>query len=126
MRCVNCVFRDKPAGLVVDYIGIAQNLKSALGQYAGHGGEQVGMLYEVLGNQGEPLVGTNQRLDPRPFSFEAFLLARNLILRQVCYFCVGFSSYGAPVPEVAPRNILRPSGNVRSRPLARWEPSFAW
>jgi type I restriction enzyme, R subunit len=28
---------------VVDYIGIAQNLKSALGQYAGHGGEQVGI-----------------------------------------------------------------------------------
>jgi type I restriction enzyme R subunit len=40
---VNRVFRDKPAGLVVDYIGIAQNLKSALGQYAGHGGEQVGI-----------------------------------------------------------------------------------
>jgi hypothetical protein len=38
---VNRVFRDKPAGLVVDYIGIAQNLKSALGQYAGHGGEHV-------------------------------------------------------------------------------------
>ena len=40
---VNRVFRDKPAGLVVDYIGVAQNLKSALGQYAGHGGEQVGI-----------------------------------------------------------------------------------
>ena len=40
---VNRVFRDKPAGLVVDYIGIAQNLKSALGQYAGHGGERVGI-----------------------------------------------------------------------------------
>jgi type I restriction enzyme R subunit len=40
---VNRVFRDKPAGLVVDYIGIAQNLKSALGQYAGRGGEQVGI-----------------------------------------------------------------------------------
>jgi type I restriction enzyme R subunit len=40
---VNRVFRDKPAGLVVDYIGIAQNLKSALGQYAGHGDEQVGI-----------------------------------------------------------------------------------
>jgi type I restriction enzyme, R subunit len=40
---VNRVFRDKPAGLVVDYIGIAQNLKSALGQYAGHGGEHVGI-----------------------------------------------------------------------------------
>ncbi|WP_062208399.1 type I restriction endonuclease subunit R [Aureimonas sp. AU12] len=32
---VNRVFRDKPAGLVVDYIGIAQNLKNALGQYSG-------------------------------------------------------------------------------------------
>ncbi len=31
---VNRVFHDKPAGLVVDYIGIAQNLKSALGQYS--------------------------------------------------------------------------------------------
>jgi type I restriction enzyme R subunit len=40
---VNRVFRDKPAGLVVDYIGIAQNLKSALGQYAGHGAGEVGI-----------------------------------------------------------------------------------
>ena len=31
---VNRVFRNKPAGLIVDYIGIAQNLKSALGQYS--------------------------------------------------------------------------------------------
>jgi type I restriction enzyme R subunit len=31
---VNRVFRDKPAGLVVDYIGVAQNLKSALAQYS--------------------------------------------------------------------------------------------
>ena len=31
---VNRVFRDKPAGLIVDYIGIAQNLKSALGRYS--------------------------------------------------------------------------------------------
>jgi type I restriction enzyme R subunit len=40
---VNRVFRDKPAGLVVDYIGIAQNLKSALVQYAGHGSGEVGI-----------------------------------------------------------------------------------
>ena len=32
---VNRVFKDKPAGLVVDYIGVAQNLKAALGQYSG-------------------------------------------------------------------------------------------
>lgn len=31
---VNRVFRDKPAGLIVDYIGIAQNLKNALGEYS--------------------------------------------------------------------------------------------
>jgi type I restriction enzyme R subunit len=31
---VNRVFRDKEAGLIVDYIGIAQNLKSALQQYS--------------------------------------------------------------------------------------------
>ncbi|MCY4284868.1 MAG: DUF3387 domain-containing protein [Thiotrichales bacterium] len=31
---VNRVFRDKPAGLIVDYIGITQNLKSALGRYS--------------------------------------------------------------------------------------------
>jgi type I restriction enzyme, R subunit len=31
---VNRVFRDKPGGLVVDYIGLAQNLKSALSQYS--------------------------------------------------------------------------------------------
>ena len=31
---VNRVFRDKPAGLIVDYIGVAQNLKSALNRYS--------------------------------------------------------------------------------------------
>ena len=31
---VNRVFRDKPAGLVVDYIGIAHNLKAALQEYS--------------------------------------------------------------------------------------------
>jgi type I restriction enzyme R subunit len=40
---VNRVFRDKPAGLVVDYIGIAQNLKSALGQYSQSDQEQTGI-----------------------------------------------------------------------------------
>lgn len=31
---VNRVFKDKPGGLVVDYIGIADNLRSALAQYS--------------------------------------------------------------------------------------------
>ncbi|WNV10978.1 type I restriction endonuclease subunit R [Tardiphaga sp. 709] len=40
---VNRVFRDKPAGLIVDYIGIAQNLKNALGQYSGADQRQAGI-----------------------------------------------------------------------------------
>lgn len=40
---VNRVFRDKPAGLVVDYIGIAQNLKNALSQYSGSDQRQAGI-----------------------------------------------------------------------------------
>lgn len=40
---VNRVFSDKPAGLVVDYIGIAQNLKNALGQYSASDQENTGV-----------------------------------------------------------------------------------
>lgn len=36
---VNRVFKDKPGGLIVDYIGIATNLKSALKFYAESGGK---------------------------------------------------------------------------------------
>ena len=35
---VNRVFRDKPGGLIVDYIGLASNLQEALGVYASSGG----------------------------------------------------------------------------------------
>jgi len=40
---VNRVFRNKPAGLIVDYIGIAQNLKSALSQYSEGDRKQAGI-----------------------------------------------------------------------------------
>jgi type I restriction enzyme R subunit len=40
---VNRVFKDKPAGLVVDYIGIAQNLKEALSQYSSGDQRQTGI-----------------------------------------------------------------------------------
>ena len=36
---VNRVFRDKPGGLVVDYIGIAAELKAALQTYRHEGGK---------------------------------------------------------------------------------------
>ena len=40
---VNRVFSNKPAGLVVDYIGIAQNLKNALGVYSPDDQKQTGI-----------------------------------------------------------------------------------
>jgi type I restriction enzyme R subunit len=36
---VNRVFKDKPGGLIVDYIGIASNLKHALATYSANGGK---------------------------------------------------------------------------------------
>ncbi len=36
---VNRVFRDKPGGLVVDYIGLAESLKEAVATYTAEGGE---------------------------------------------------------------------------------------
>ncbi len=43
---VNRVFRDKPGGIVVDYLGLADQLKYALAMYTGSGG------------QGEPSIDT--------------------------------------------------------------------
>ncbi len=40
---VNRVFRDKGGGLIVDYIGLAQNLKNALAQYSDRDREQTGI-----------------------------------------------------------------------------------
>lgn len=40
---VNRVFRDKPAGLIVDYIGIAQNLRTALQQFSQPDQDQTGV-----------------------------------------------------------------------------------
>jgi len=41
---VNRVFKDKPGGLIVDYIGIASDLKAALATYADSGGQGVPTL----------------------------------------------------------------------------------
>ncbi len=54
---VNRVFRDKPAGLIVDYIGIAQNLKSALGQYSASDQEHAGI------DEAEAVAALLERLD---------------------------------------------------------------
>ena len=44
---VNRVFRDKPGGLIVDYIGIAENLQKALGQYTASDRDKTGIDEEA-------------------------------------------------------------------------------
>jgi type I restriction enzyme R subunit len=45
---VNRTFRDKPGGLIVDYIGIAQNLRAALAEYSPSDREQAGVPIEEM------------------------------------------------------------------------------
>ena len=40
---VNRVWRDKPSGLVVDYLGVAEELRQAVGTYGGRRGEPAGL-----------------------------------------------------------------------------------
>lgn len=67
---VNRVFRDKPGGLVVDYIGIAQNLKAALGQYTESDRDKTGIDEEaavaVMIERYEVLCGIFHGFDYRP------------------------------------------------------------
>lgn len=51
---VNRVFRDKPGGLVVDYLGLADQLKHALANYTESGG------------QGDPTYDMQQAIDLMP------------------------------------------------------------
>jgi type I restriction enzyme R subunit len=54
---VNRVFRDKPGGLIVDYLGLADNLKRALQDYTSGDREQAGIPQEVAVERMEKLLG---------------------------------------------------------------------
>lgn len=69
---VNRVFRDKPAGLVVDYIGIAQNLKSALGQYSAADQQQAGI------DEGEAIAALLEKMDVVRAMFHGFDYQRGI------------------------------------------------
>lgn len=47
---VNRVFKDKPSGLVVDYLGLADQLRKAVGTYGGRQGEKPGLPVDVALN----------------------------------------------------------------------------
>jgi len=55
---VNRVFRDKPGGLAVDYLGLADSLRQALSVYAASGGEGRAVV-----NQDEAVAATAERVE---------------------------------------------------------------
>ena len=63
---VNRVFRDKPAGLVVDYIGIAAELKAALAHYSQTDQAQTGI------DEGEAIAAFLDALDVARVQFHGF------------------------------------------------------
>jgi type I restriction enzyme R subunit len=69
---VNRVFSDKPADLIVDYIGIAQNLKSALGRYSKSDQEQAGI------DEAEAVAALLERLDVVRAMFHGLNYSRGL------------------------------------------------
>ena len=83
---VNRVFKDKPGGLVVDYLGIAHDLKRALAEYTESGGkgkpafdqeEAVGLMLEKY----EVLCGMFAKFDFKPF-FKASVTKKMEIITQ--------------------------------------------
>lgn len=69
---VNRVFRDKPAGLVVDYIGIGDNLKKALQQYSGADQQQTGI------DEGEAIAALLEAYEVVKAMFHGFDYERSL------------------------------------------------
>ena len=83
---VNRVFKDKPGGLIVDYIGIATNLKKALGFYAESGGKGVPAethqkAVEIMLEKLEVVRGILHGFDYSPFFSSAVKDKLSLILK---------------------------------------------
>ena len=75
---VNRVFRDKPGGLVVDYLGIANNLKAALRSYVLDGGDRRKPIENERLDVGELVAAMLEKLELcrdvfRGFDYRLFL-----------------------------------------------------
>ena len=95
---VNRVFRDKQGGLVVDYIGIANELKSALKEYTASKGrgrptvdahEAYSVLAEKLDALRGMLAGTNHTTAGHGFDYSGFLTGGHKTLAGAANFVLG-------------------------------------
>jgi type I restriction enzyme, R subunit len=86
---VNRVFKDKKGGLVVDYIGIANELKHALKTYTGAGGKGTGTL-----DAAEALAEMLKRLDIvqnmyHDFDYSSFMTKAHMLLAPAANHILG-------------------------------------
>ncbi|MEO7008278.1 MAG: type I restriction endonuclease subunit R, partial [Caldimonas sp.] len=95
---VNRVFKDKQGGLVVDYIGIANELKSALKEYTASQGrgrptvdahEAFSVLAEKLDALRGMLAGTNHTSAGHGFDYSGFLTGGHRTLAGAANFILG-------------------------------------
>ena len=86
---VNRVFKDKKGGLVVDYIGIANELKHALKIYTGAGGKGTGTI-----DAAEALAEMLKRLDIvqnmyHDFDYSLFMTKAHMLLAPAANYILG-------------------------------------
>ena len=91
---VNRVFKDKQGGLVVDYIGIANELKSALKEYTasqGRGRPTVDAheAYSVLAEKLDALRGMLAGTNGHGFDYSGFLMGGHRTLAGAANFVLG-------------------------------------
>ena len=95
---VNRVFKDKQGGLVVDYIGIANELKSALKEYTASKGrgrptvdahEAYSVVAEKLDALRGMLAGTNHTTSGHGFDYSGFLTGGHKTLAGAANFVLG-------------------------------------
>lgn len=97
---VNRVFKDKPGGLVVDYIGIADQLKKALAIYTGSGGQG-----RTTVDQNEAVALMREKYEVVAAMFHGFDYSR--------FFSARASERMAVIPEAIERILAQDDGKAR-------------
>lgn len=132
---VNRTFRDKPGGLIVDYIGVATNLRKALAEYSPSDRDQAGVPIEEMvaamlekhdivrgvlhGCQfdSSPLLPPDQRLAQHALLLD-FVMAdpdrTSRFLDQVLALTKAFALCGSCDEALAIRNNVRMFADVRA------------
>lgn len=132
---VNRTFRDKPGGLIVDYIGIAQNLKEALAEYSPSDREQAGVPIEQVVDlmmekhdivrsilhpyqwSSDPYLPANERMNELAATLNFVLADPDRKVRyvdQVLALTKAFALAGASEEAMAIRDDVRFFADVRS------------